>query len=236
MRRRLLGSLLATCAALSGGWAGFARADQVVADDLIVQGSLCTGFDCVNGEAFPYDMIRLKENNLRIAIRDVSDPGTTAGGDWQLTANDSGSGGLTRFSFDDLTTGTIPFRIAGGAPTDSLYLAATGRLGLGTAAPQSTLHVGGALRIDGDLFVTGGLRAGRVEAASLGRNGRGTVTFTVPYAREYAITLTPVLANGRSNATAVVVTRDDAGFTFAVTGRSSDLVEIVWTTRYTGEF
>ena len=46
--------------------------DQVIADDLIVDGSACVGFDCVNGESFGFDTIRLKENNLRIKFQDTS--------------------------------------------------------------------------------------------------------------------------------------------------------------------
>ena len=49
-----------------------ARADQVILDDLIVQGSTCTGFDCVNNEVFGLDSLRLKENNLRIKFEDIS--------------------------------------------------------------------------------------------------------------------------------------------------------------------
>lgn len=37
-------------ATLVGG--GKAAADQVIADDLIVQGSACVGLDCVNNESF----------------------------------------------------------------------------------------------------------------------------------------------------------------------------------------
>jgi len=44
--------------------------DQVIPDDLIVQGSLCVGFDCVNNENFGFDTIRLKENNTRIKFDD----------------------------------------------------------------------------------------------------------------------------------------------------------------------
>ena len=40
--------------------------DQVIPDDLIVQGSACVGLDCVNNEVFGFDTIRLKENNDRI--------------------------------------------------------------------------------------------------------------------------------------------------------------------------
>ena len=43
-----------------------ATADQVILDDLIVDGSACVGQDCVNGESFGFDTIRIKENNLNI--------------------------------------------------------------------------------------------------------------------------------------------------------------------------
>ena len=46
--------------------------DQVIPDDLIVQGSLCVGFDCVNNETFGTDTIKLKENNTRITFEDTS--------------------------------------------------------------------------------------------------------------------------------------------------------------------
>ena len=35
-------------------------ADQVIPDDLIVQGSECVGFNCVNGEVFGFSTIILK--------------------------------------------------------------------------------------------------------------------------------------------------------------------------------
>ena len=56
-------SLIAGVSSL-GLMAGVAQADQVITDDLIVQNSLCVGFDCTNGESFGFDTLRLKENNL----------------------------------------------------------------------------------------------------------------------------------------------------------------------------
>ena len=44
----------------------------VVADDQIVIGSLCVGFNCVNGEPFGFDTIRMKEDNTRIKFEDTS--------------------------------------------------------------------------------------------------------------------------------------------------------------------
>jgi hypothetical protein len=46
---------------------GITPQDVVNPDDVIVQGSLCVGLDCVNNESFGFDTIRLKENNTRLS-------------------------------------------------------------------------------------------------------------------------------------------------------------------------
>ncbi len=51
-----------------------------------MQGSICAGFDCVNNEAFSFDTLRLKENNVRIGILDTS-TGVITANDWELTIN-----------------------------------------------------------------------------------------------------------------------------------------------------
>jgi hypothetical protein len=114
--------------------------DQVIADDLIVQGSACIGQDCVNNESFGFDTIRLKENNTRIKFEDTS-VGSFPSTDWQLTANDSASGGANKFSIEDISAGKVPFTIEGGATTNSLYVDSTGRIGLRTSTPVLDLHI-----------------------------------------------------------------------------------------------
>jgi hypothetical protein len=124
--------------------------DQVIPDDLVVQGSICAGFDCINNESFGFDTMRLKENNLRISFVDTS-VGTFPSGDWQLRANDSASGGQDHFSLDwlgtDATGGqnanvvSTPFRVMGGAPDHALYVSASGRVGLRTSTPVLDLHI-----------------------------------------------------------------------------------------------
>ncbi|HSX60209.1 MAG TPA: tail fiber domain-containing protein [Tahibacter sp.] len=114
--------------------------DQVIPDDLIVQGSGCFGFDCVNNESFGFDTIRLKENNLRIKFEDTS-VGAFPTTDWQLTANDSASGGANRFSIEDVTAATIPFTVTGGAPSNAIFVDSTGRVGFRTSTPVLDLHV-----------------------------------------------------------------------------------------------
>ena len=114
--------------------------DQVIPDDLIVQQSLCVGFDCVNNESFGFDTIRLKENNTRIKFEDTS-VGSFPTNDWQLTANDSASGGSSKFSIEDITGNKVPFTVTAGASTNSIFVDSTGRVGLRTSTPVLDLHI-----------------------------------------------------------------------------------------------
>ena len=116
-------------------------ADQQILDDLIVDGSMCVGIDCVNGESFGFDTIRLKENNLRIKFQDTSSSASFPTNDWQLTANDSINGGANKFSIDDIDGGRTPFTVEAGAPSHSLYVDDGGRIGLGTSTPVVEMHV-----------------------------------------------------------------------------------------------
>lgn len=120
---------------------GIAPSAQVIAQDLIVQGSECVGIDCVNGESFGFDTLRLKENNLRIKFEDTSNSSSFPSNDWQLTANDSGNGGLNKFSIDDIDGGKTPFTLVAGAPSNSLYVNSAGNIGLGTSTPVVEMHV-----------------------------------------------------------------------------------------------
>ena len=118
-----------------------ARADQVIAENLITQGSLCAGFDCVNNESFGFDTLRLKENNLRIGFHDTSADPDDPANRWQITINDSASGGANHFSVEDLTATRVPFRILAGAPTGSLFVSSAGGLGLGTTNPALNAQI-----------------------------------------------------------------------------------------------
>ncbi|SDD76046.1 tail fiber domain-containing protein [Aquimonas voraii] len=113
---------------------------QVIAEDLIVIGSTCTGLNCVNGENFGTDTLRLKEDNLRIHFDDTSVSAGFPNHDWTIIANDQANGGINRFSIDNRTTGTMPFTIEGGAPSNTLWLDNSGRIGLRTSAPVLDIH------------------------------------------------------------------------------------------------
>jgi hypothetical protein len=131
-----------------------AFADQVILDDLVVEGSECVGVDCVNGESFGFDTLRLKENNLRIKFQDTSCSASFPTNDWQLTANDSTNGGGNYFAIDDIDHGTTPLKVEAGAPNSALHVDAYGRIGLGTSIPVTHMHAVGSntptLRLEQD--------------------------------------------------------------------------------------
>jgi hypothetical protein len=130
------------------------KADQQIQDDLVVVGSICIGLDCVNNESFGFDTIRLKENNLRIKFQDTSSSSSFPTNDWQITVNDSLNGGANWFGIEDIDAGTTPFTILAKAPNESLYVSASGNIGLGTTTPIVDLVIKGrdtpTLRLEQD--------------------------------------------------------------------------------------
>jgi hypothetical protein len=123
------------------------KPDFVIADDLIVQGSACVGLDCVNGENFGFDTIRMKENNTRLQYDDTSTSAGFASNNWQIRANSSASGGASFLAFVDQgatgnsETGTINFEVDAGAPANSIKVSSTGKVGFRTATPVLDLHM-----------------------------------------------------------------------------------------------
>lgn len=142
---------------------GFTILDQVIPDDLIVQGSACVGLDCVNNETFGFDTIRMKENNTRLQFDDTSTAAGFPTNNWQIRANSSANGGTSFLGFVDQgatgnsETGTIVFSTAAGAPANSLFVSSTGRVGLRTGTPVLDLHI-----------TTGNTPAHRLEQTSAG--------------------------------------------------------------------
>ena len=114
---------------------------QVIAEDLIVQGSLAVGLDAIDGEDFGFDTFRLKENNIRIHFDDTSGSGSFPGNDWRIVINDAANGGANYFGIEDATADIISFKILAGAPANAFFMAANGNIGLGTDAPVVKLHI-----------------------------------------------------------------------------------------------
>lgn len=133
------------CAAIVVGQllASRSSAQQVINEELIVQGSTCIGLACAADETFSggFDTLLLKENNLRIRFYDDSASGTFPTNDWQLVANDATSGGAEYFAIEDATHSRTPFKVLASAPNNSLLIDSTGEVGFGTSDPQLELHV-----------------------------------------------------------------------------------------------
>lgn len=115
--------------------------DQVIADDLIVQGNLCAGFDCVLDEDLSFKTLLLKHNNARIFFDDTSATAGFAANDWILVANDSASGGASYFAIEDATAARVPFKVMAGAPADALFVGSDGNVGFRTPTPMLDMHL-----------------------------------------------------------------------------------------------
>jgi hypothetical protein len=122
-----------------------ARADQVVSDDLIVQGSVCIGVVCGDGEGFVSESLRLREFVNRIRVVDQSTTGGSFGyRDWIIDFNEDGGPGDFMSFADNGNAGELYRRIMvlrAGAPSNSVYVDPLGSVGLGTAAPIVRLHM-----------------------------------------------------------------------------------------------
>ncbi|NIM18197.1 MAG: hypothetical protein GTO45_39860 [Candidatus Aminicenantes bacterium] len=115
--------------------------DEVIYDDLIVDGSLCVGNDCYSGLAFGFDTIVLMENNLRIYFDDTSNTSSFPNNDWRIVINDTTDGGGAYFALQDVSGGLTPFTIEAGGKTNSLYIDDDGQVGIGTSGPVFELHI-----------------------------------------------------------------------------------------------
>ncbi len=109
--------------------------------DVICNGSLAVGGDAVAGENFGFSTILLKENNLRIRFDDTSSSSGFPNNDWQLTANESTSGGANYFAIEDITGATIPFKVMAGAKTNALYVGSNSKIGINTNSPVLDIHI-----------------------------------------------------------------------------------------------
>ena len=106
-----------------------------------IDGSLCVGFDCAAEEAFGFDTIRLKENNLRIDFVDTSNTAAFPPNDWRIVINDSANGGANHFSIEDRSAGNNVFRIFAGARNNALVVDSQGDVGIGTTTPALDIDI-----------------------------------------------------------------------------------------------
>lgn len=115
--------------------------DTFFSDFVSAAGGLCGGADCTSTESMGTATIKGKANNVRLKFEDTSTAAGFPSTDWQISANDTFSGGLNKLFVEDLTAGTVPFLIEGATPTNALYVDSTGRIGLGTSTPAKNLTI-----------------------------------------------------------------------------------------------
>ena len=115
--------------------------ETLFTDDVSAKGGVCAGADCTSPESYGLATAKLKANNTRLKFEDTSTSVGFPTTDWQLSANDTFSGGANKFFVEDLTAATVPFLIEGGTPTNALYVDSTGRIGMGTSTPGRNLSI-----------------------------------------------------------------------------------------------
>ena len=104
--------------------------------------SMCLGRDCFVGIPFNFSTVIMRENNLRIKFEDTSNPaGPFPSHDWELIGNLNGDGSPNEFLIWNHTANGPIVRIKGGTPSNTIVVDASGYLGLGTLAPQQTVHL-----------------------------------------------------------------------------------------------
>ncbi len=77
------------------------QADEVIIDDLIVNGSVCIGTDCEPDPDFGYNTLILQEEDIRVEFQDTTNSGSFPSQDWKIIINSSEEGGDDFFSVSD---------------------------------------------------------------------------------------------------------------------------------------
>ena len=118
--------------------------------DATIRNRLCVGGECADNPSpdfFADDFtssLELRHLRTRIDFIDTSTdsfPNTN----WAIQLNEPdlsiAGGGTEYFAIQDTSAGTVPFLVRGNAPTNALYVAGSGLVGLQTSMPQSNLHI-----------------------------------------------------------------------------------------------
>jgi hypothetical protein len=98
-------------------------AATTIPDDLLVKGRLY-----------------VRNSNPRMVFDDTG-PSGFPDNDWELSTNDGAGSGPEKFSIEDMTNAKVPFTITADAPSHSIFVNSAGRIGLGTAFPEASLHL-----------------------------------------------------------------------------------------------
>ena len=110
-----------------------AKADQVILDDLIVDGSACVGSDCIDGQTFGFDTLLLNGAAPSILFDDTSTTAAFPRNDWRIgTSSDATS---STFYIEDVTNGDMALEIESGVNGGVA-------LGFGSTLETGTVSVG----------------------------------------------------------------------------------------------
>lgn len=112
------GRLVAACF-LGLCYSLIARADQLILDDLIVDGSLCVGTECVDGEfdpdpvtnVIPFDTLKIKDAEPLIRFDDTSVSAAFPSNDWLMGITDDAGTGAAYFFITDESSGLDVLRM-----------------------------------------------------------------------------------------------------------------------------
>lgn len=100
-----------------------------------IQGNSCIGDGCGTGDEG--NPLRLKDSFVRLDFTDDFD-GFSVDHDWAIQANDAIGGG-EYLAILDVGNSTVPVKVVAGAPSDSLVVSASGKVGIGTSTPAVSL-------------------------------------------------------------------------------------------------
>jgi hypothetical protein len=98
-----------------------AVSDEVIGENVIITslagggGSLCVGADCVDGEEFDFDVIRLKSPFPLMQFLDTSNSGSFPSNDWSMGIGNSGAGSAPQFFLKDDSNDTVLLLLEAGA-------------------------------------------------------------------------------------------------------------------------
>ncbi|WP_156896324.1 hypothetical protein [Aestuariibacter salexigens] len=89
-------------------------ADQVILDDVIVDGSLCVGPACLVDQEFDFDTLRIRSDNPSILFQDTSSSASFPTTDWLVAVEDE-LANVSVFSIKNVDTGEYALQLSASA-------------------------------------------------------------------------------------------------------------------------
>lgn len=232
-------SLLLSCLVSLAAPAG---AEVLSTTNPTIRNNLCVGLDCDASESFSgnFNQLEIKANSTRLVFEDTSSTAGFPTVDWAIQANDRFTSGEDQLLFVDLGTGAEILTIKSSAPTSTMVLDDTGRVGLGTELPTADLHAvsTNTAKIRMEEIISGADWEVSVGNTGIGFFERNTLTF--PFFVEnnapnsaFWIEDTGNVGVGTSNPAAPLHVVDSASFSFfritATGAATNDSVDVVFT-------